>query len=112
MDDLRSKVLDIHPDAKFHSREELEQGLALGTQRRTRPYFTPFEWTTIIATRVQQLKSGAQPLIGIEDLAAGPDLEYRIAEKEAMHQKLPFIIMRSWRGAQEFWSTQELTRIH
>lgn len=112
MDELRSRVIDVHADAKSWSREDVAKGLALGKDRKTRPYYTRYEWTHLLSVRVHQLKAGAAPLVGIEDLPSGPDLEFAIATKEALQQKLPFVIVRNVNGQEEFWSAQELTKIH
>lgn len=113
MDRLRNQVISAHPSEIIPTREDVQKGLAVGKVRTTRPYFTKFEWTELLAARAQQLKAGAPPLVSLEGLASGPDLEHRIAEKEALQQLLPFIIVRPLPGRDpEYWSAQELRKIH
>ena len=109
---VRQAVLLEHPGEVIPDRETVQKGLQR-VDRVSRPYFTRYEWTQLLAARVQQLKAGAAPLVSMDDIPAGPGLEYKVAEKEALQQMLPFIVVRPMPNAEpEYWSAQELRKIH
>lgn len=78
--------------------------------RITREYFTKYEYTTLVATRAQQLADGAKPLVSLDGLrTSDPMFVWNIAKREIEQRKLPFIIRRQLpNGTAEFWSAQEL----
>lgn len=99
---------DDHPEVKpvFRSKviEQVQQ------PRITRPYFTKYEFTTLLATRAQQIADGAKPLVGTEGLkTSDPMFVWNLARREIEQRKLPYIVRRQLpNGEAEFWSAQEL----
>jgi DNA-directed RNA polymerase I, II, and III subunit RPABC2 len=92
----------------FVSREEVAQQLE--SPRTTLPYFTKYEYTALLAARAQQLAEGAQPLISIKGIStADPRFVWKVAEREIMERKLPFILRRPMpNGGNEYWAVSEL----
>lgn len=78
--------------------------------RLTQPYFTKYEYTTLLATRAQQIAEGAQPLVEVTGLkTSDPMFVWNVARREIEQRKLPFVIRRPLpNGESEFWSAQEL----
>lgn len=78
--------------------------------RITREYFTKYEFTTLLATRAQQLAEGAKPLASLDGLnTSDPMFVWNLARREIEQRKLPFIIRRQMpNGESEFWSAQEM----
>ena len=78
--------------------------------RITRPYFSKYEFTTLLATRAQQIAEGAKPLVGTEGLkTSDPMFIWNLARREIEQRKLPYIVRRQLpNGQAEFWSAQEL----
>jgi DNA-directed RNA polymerases I, II, and III subunit RPABC2 len=78
--------------------------------RITREYFTKYEFTTLLATRAQQLAEGAKPLATLDGLkTSDPMFIWNLARREIEQRKLPFIIRRQMpNGESEFWSAQEM----
>lgn len=78
--------------------------------RTTREYFTKYEFTTLLATRAQQLAEGAKPLASLDGLkTSDPMFVWNLARREIEQRKLPFIIRRQMpNGESEFWSAQEM----
>jgi DNA-directed RNA polymerase I, II, and III subunit RPABC2 len=99
---------DDHPEVKPVFRntviEQVQQ------PRVTRPYFSKYEYTTLLATRAQQLAEGAKPLAGTEGLkTSDPMFIWNLARREIEQRKLPYIVRRQLpNGQAEFWSAQEL----
>jgi DNA-directed RNA polymerase subunit K/omega len=67
----------------------------------------------LLGTRAQQLAEGSRPLSSLEGLIpSDPQFIWKLAKKEILEQKLPFIIHRHLpNGKSEFWSTMELSVI-
>ena len=108
MDPLRQTSLNKHPEVRPVARSEVKTD-----ERKTLGYYSKYEYTTILATRAQQLADGARPLVSLEGiLPRDPLFVWKVAEKEIVEQKLPFIIHRRMPdGKSEFWGTQELEKI-
>lgn len=97
-----------HPEVKPVFRKEVAEAVKL--PRVTREYYTKYEFTTLLATRAQQLAEGAKPLVGLEGLkTSDPMFVWNVARREIEQRKLPFVVRRQLpNGQSEFWSTQEL----
>jgi len=83
---------------------------AMSQPRITRKYFTKYEFTSLMATRSQQLAEGAKPLVSIEGLkSSDPMFIWNVAKREIEQHKLPFLIRRTLpNGISEYWSAQEM----
>jgi DNA-directed RNA polymerase I, II, and III subunit RPABC2 len=111
MEQVRFNSRIIHPEVQSISRESVSETL---NQRQTDPYFTKYEYTTLIGTRAQELADGAKPLVSLDKFVlSSPRLVWEIAEKEVLEKKLAaFIIHRQLPGGKsEYWSATELTVI-
>jgi DNA-directed RNA polymerase I, II, and III subunit RPABC2 len=100
--------MDQHPEVKPIFRPEVTD--AVKQPRITREYFTKYEYTTLVATRAQQLAEGAKPLVDLKGLKqSDPMFIWNVAKREVSQRKLPFIIRRQLpNGKAEFWSAQEM----
>lgn len=100
--------MDDHPEVKPVFRNEVSD--AIKQVRTTREYFTKYEYTTLIATRAQQLADGGKPLVSLDGLkTSDPLFVWNLAKKEIEQRKLPFLIRRQMpNGKSEYWSAQEL----
>jgi DNA-directed RNA polymerase I, II, and III subunit RPABC2 len=80
------------------------------TPRISLPYFTKYEYTTLLSCRAQQLADGALPLIPISEFNTNdPKLVYKIAEREILERKLPYLIRRKLpNNTTEYWAVSEL----
>lgn len=80
------------------------------TPRVSQPYFTKYEYTTLLACRAQQLSDGALPLIPLADFnTSDPRFVWKVAEREILDRKLPYIVRRVLPdGNTEYWSVAEL----
>eukprot|EP00831_Metopus_contortus_P042660 TRINITY_DN3395_c0_g1_i1.p1 TRINITY_DN3395_c0_g1~~TRINITY_DN3395_c0_g1_i1.p1 ORF type:complete len:168 (+),score=59.46 TRINITY_DN3395_c0_g1_i1:109-612(+) len=75
-------------------------------ERTTTRYLTKYERARILGTRALQITKNAPILVDIEPGDTDP---LKIAEKELMAKKIPFIIRRYLPdGSYEDWSIQEL----
>ena len=100
--------MDQHPEVKPIFRTEVAE--AVKQPRITREYFTKYEYTTLVATRAQQLADGAKPLVDLKGLKqSDPMFIWNVAKREVAQRKLPFIVRRQLpNGTAEFWSAQEM----
>lgn len=111
MEAVRFSSRLIHREVQSISRELVSETLE---ERKTDPYYTKYEHTTLIGTRAQQLAHGAKPLIALDGfILSSPRLIWDIAEKEILEKKLgAFVIHRQLPGGKsEFWSATELSVI-
>jgi DNA-directed RNA polymerase subunit K/omega len=110
MEEVRFNSRLIHPEVQSVSRELVSENVK---ERKTDPYYTKYEYTTLIGTRAQQLADGAKPLVALDKfILSSPKLIWNIAEKEVLEKKLPFIIHRTFpNGKDEYWSATELNVI-
>lgn len=97
-----------HPEVKPVFRKEVAE--AVKQPRITREYFTKYEFTSLMATRAQQLAEGAKPLVSLDGLkVSDPMFVWNVAKREIEQRKLPFVIRRQLPdGTAEYWSAQEL----
>jgi DNA-directed RNA polymerase I, II, and III subunit RPABC2 len=97
-----------HPEVKPIFRQEVVE--AVRQPRITREFYTKYEYTTLLATRAQQLAEGAKSLVSLEGLkTSDPMFVWNVAKREIEQRKLPFLIRRQLpTGESEYWSTQEL----
>lgn len=97
-----------HPEVKPVFRKEVAE--AVKQPRITREYFTKYEYTSLMATRAQQLAEGAKPLVSLDGLkVSDPMFVWNVAKREIEQRKLPFVIRRQLPdGTAEYWSAQEL----
>ena len=74
------------------------------------PYFTKYEYTTLLSCRAQQIAEGAIPLVPLVDFNTNdPKFIWKVAEREIVERKLPYIVKRQLPdGNIEFWSVSEL----
>jgi len=107
MDDLRKQSLTQHPEVRPVARNEVK-----AEDRKTLPYYSKYEYTALLATRAQQLADGARPLVTLEGILPNdPMFVWKVAEREILQQRLPFLVHRRMpNGQSEFWSAQELEK--
>lgn len=100
--------MDQHPEVKPVARAEVVE--AIKQPRVTREYFTKYEYTTLLATRAEQIAQGAKPLVSLEGLkTSDPMFVWNVAKREIEQRKLPFLIRRQMpNGTAEYWSAQEM----
>jgi len=100
--------MDQHPEVKPISRAEIVE--AIKQPRTTREYFTKYEYTTLLATRAEQIAQGAKPLVNLDGLkTSDPMFVWNVAKREIEQRKLPFLIRRQMpNGTAEYWSAQEM----
>ena len=108
MEDLRESSKIIHPEVISIDREDIGK-----EERITLPYYSKYEYTCLLGTRAQQLAEGSRPLSSTDGLRTDdPQFIWKLAKKEILEQKLPFIIHRRLpNGQSEYWSTMELSII-
>ena len=109
MEQLRFDSKVLHPEVQSVTRESVIDSISAG--RVTRPYYTKYEFTALVGTRAQQIAEGAKALVSLDGmLTSDPQFVWKVAEKEVLEQKLPFIIHRRIpNGKSEYWSATELT---
>jgi DNA-directed RNA polymerase I, II, and III subunit RPABC2 len=111
MEELRQSSKLLHPEVISVTRDDVIESQK--TQRTTMPYYSKYEYTTLLGTRAQQLAEGAKPLSSLEGMVTSdPRFVWNLAQKEILEQKLPFIIHRRLpNGVSEYWSAMELSVI-
>jgi len=79
-------------------------------KRISDPYFTKYEYTTLLACRAQQIAEGAIPLVSITEFNTNdPKFIWKVSEREILERKLPYIVKRKLPNGQiEFWPVSEL----
>lgn len=100
--------MDLHPEVRPVFRKEVAE--TVSKPRITRPYYTKYEYTALLAMRAQQIAEGAKPLVSLESLkTSDPMFVWNVARREIEQRKLPFVIRRQLPdNTAEFWSTSEL----
>lgn len=96
-------------NSTFVSRDEVVRNSDV--KRISDPYFTKYEYVTLLACRTQELAEGATPLVQITDFNTNdPKFLWKVAEREILERKLPIIIRRDFPGGVhvEYWSAAEL----
>jgi DNA-directed RNA polymerase I, II, and III subunit RPABC2 len=111
MEQLRFDSKILHPEVQSVTRDSVVESLT--SERITRPYFTKYEFVALMGTRAQQIAEGAKSLVSLDGmLTSDPQFVWKVAEKEILEQKLPFIIHRRLpNGISEYWSAMELSAI-
>ena len=109
MEQLRYDSRILHPEVQSITRSNISE--ALSNPKTTLPYYTKYEYVTLLGTRAQQLAEGARPLIPLDGmLTSSPTFVWKVAEKEIADKRLPFIIHRRIpNGMSEYWSASELS---
>jgi DNA-directed RNA polymerase subunit K/omega len=108
MEDSYKFVSEVHLDVGFPDRKEVAQSLG-NAERQSGPYLTKYEKTKLVSARVQQLSHGAPPLTSVSELDSESQFFlHKVAEKELLEQKLPYILSRKFPNFVEYWSAQEL----
>ena len=93
-----SQILSDKETKKFINEDE----------KKTLPFLSKYEKAKILGLRIQQLSSGAKPMIDTKGLKS--NLE--IAEKELKMKKIPFIIKRRLPNEKfEYWDIKSLIQI-
>ncbi len=97
-----------HSDTKPVFRKDVVESMK--APRITREFYTKYEWTRLLATRAEQLATGAKPLVSLDGLkTSDPMFVWNVARREIEQRKLPLLINRHLpNGHEELWSTQEL----
>jgi DNA-directed RNA polymerase subunit K/omega len=97
-----------HPEVKPVFRSEVVE--ALKKPRTTREFYTKYEYTTLLATRAQQLADGAKPMVSLDGVnTSDPLFIWNVAKREIEQRKIPFLVARHMpNGEVEYWSTQEM----
>ena len=100
--------MDLHPEVKPVFRKEVAE--MIKQPRVTQPFFTKYEYTSLIATRAQQIAEGAKPLVDLKGMkTSDPMFIWTVAKREIEERKLPYIIRRQLpNNTSEFWSVPEL----
>ena len=108
MDQLRFSSKLIHPEVQPVARDAVDTA-----DRITLPFYSKYEYTTLLGIRAQQIADGAKPLVSLEGLQTShPQFVWKLAEKEIQERKLPFIVHRRLPNAtSEYWSATELSVI-
>jgi DNA-directed RNA polymerase I, II, and III subunit RPABC2 len=108
MDQLRFDSRVLHAEVQPISRENIDT-----TTRITLPYYSKYEFTTLMGMRAQQLSDGAKPMVSLAGLQPShPQFVWKLAQKEIEERALPFIVHRKLPdGVSEYWSTTELSII-
>lgn len=106
MEELRNIVSTIHPEVQAVAREDVKF-----ENRKTLPYYSKYEYTSMIGVRAQQIADGAIPLIPLDKIqTTHPQFVWKVAEEEVKKRVLPFIIHRRLpNGESEYWSASELS---
>ena len=81
MEELRYQSRILHPEVVPVSREQVKASLE--NPRVTFPYYSKYEYVTLVATRAQQIAEGSKPLVSLEGmLTSDPQFVWKLAEKE------------------------------
>ena len=84
------------------------QNICLESKKISIPFLTKFEKARLLGLRIQQLTSGALPMIDISGFTSYVD----IAEEELKQKKTPFIIKRRMPNNKfEYWKIYELIQL-
>lgn len=106
MEDIRFSSRLVHPEVQPVARDSVDT-----SNRITFPYYSKYEYTTLVGIRAQQIADGAKPLISLEGIQTShPRFLWNIAEREIAERVLPFIVHRRLPdGTSEYWNTTELS---
>ena len=99
-------VSSIKEKSKFEIIDVNHSYKNLYKNKTSRPYCTKFEKCKILGIRSEQLASGAEPLIELDNTETSVE---EIANKEFEQKKIPFIIRRyKPNNTYEDWKLQDL----
>lgn len=106
MENIRYSSRLVHPEVQPVARDSVETA-----NRITLPYYSKYEYTTLVGIRAQQIADGAKPLISLDGMQTShPQFVWKVAEREIAERVLPFIIHRRLPdGVSEYWNTTELS---
>jgi DNA-directed RNA polymerase I, II, and III subunit RPABC2 len=106
MEDIRFASRVIHPEVQPVTRDSVNTN-----NRITLPYYSKYEYTTLVGIRAQQIADGAKPLISLDGMQTShPQFVWRVAEREIAERVIPFIVHRRLpNGTSEYWNTTELS---
>ena len=106
MEDIRFASRVIHPEVQPVTRDSVNTN-----NRITLPYYSKYEYTTLVGIRAQQIADGAKPLISLDGMQTShPQFVWRVAEREIAERVIPFIVHRRLpNGPSEYWNTTELS---
>jgi len=100
--------MELHPEVKPIFRNDITESRSVA--RITTPYFTKYEYVTLLAARAQQIADGSKPLVSLDGLrTSAPNFLDLVVKREIEQRKLPYIIRRRLpNGVSEYWNVQEL----
>ena len=111
----KNTLLSYHPEVTQISEEELQtlstivkdkNGNIIDPFHKTIPIMTKYEKAKIIGIRAQQINSGSEPFIQIDNNMIDG---LTIANEELIKKKIPFIIRRPLpNGSSEYWNINDL----
>lgn len=111
----RKTLLNYHPEVKQISEEQLQtlstivkdkNGNIVDPFHKTIPIMTKYEKAKIIGIRAQQINSGSEPFIQVDNNMIDG---LTIANDELLQKKIPFIIRRPLpNGSSEYWNINDL----
>lgn len=106
MENIRFTSRLVHPEVQPIKRDSVDT-----SARITMPYYSKYEYTTLVGIRAQQIADGAKPLISLEGMQTShPQFVWKVAEREIAERVLPFIVHRRLPdGNSEYWSATELS---
>ena len=111
----RNTLLNYHPEVSQISEEQLQtlstivkdkNGNIIDPFHKTIPIMTKYEKAKIIGIRAQQINSGSDPFIQVDNNMIDG---LTIANEELLQRKIPFIIRRPLpNGTSEYWNINDL----
>ena len=111
----RKTLSNYHPEVKQISEEQLQtlstivkdkNGNIVDPFHKTIPIMTKYEKAKIIGIRAQQINSGSEPFIQVDNNMIDG---LTIANDELLQKKIPFIIRRPLpNGSSEYWNINDL----
>ena len=111
----RNTLLNYHPEVNQISEEQLQtlstivkdkNGNIIDPFHKTIPIMTKYEKAKIIGIRAQQINSGSEPFIQVDNNMIDG---LTIANEELLQRKIPFIIRRPLpNGTSEYWNINDL----
>ena len=111
----RKTLLNYHPEVKQISEEQLQtlstivkdkNGNIVDPFHKTIPIMTKYEKAKIIGIRAQQINSGSEPFIQVDNNMIDG---LTIANDELLQKKIPFIVRRPLpNGSSEYWNINDL----
>tara|TARA_B100000287_G_scaffold30791_1_gene28870 strand:- start:967 stop:1602 length:636 start_codon:yes stop_codon:yes gene_type:complete len=111
----RNTLLNYHPEVNQISEEQLQtlstivkdkNGNIIDPFHKTIPIMTKYEKAKIIGIRAQQINSGSEPFIQVDNNMIDG---LTIANDELLQRKIPFIIRRPLpNGTSEYWNINDL----